>query len=166
MLGLITTQAQVPETLLLDLPRIARMRREYAHTLDILVVIAVVDQALAMAALPEPDRIRFVDSLAASLIIGENISQAGTAQLSGTGRAILLYQIADSVRPNHTVRLAVAHCLPAIWASMLSRDTPAPNVNLHVVPLIEKTLADLEVLCAANHLLHAHTYERCLRSAQ
>jgi hypothetical protein len=176
MLGLITAEntgtwespssvQQIPETLLLDLPRIALMRKEYARILDILVVIAVADHALTMAALPEPDRVLVLDNLAASVIMGENRASAcAETALSGTGRAILLYQIADSARPNHTVRLSVAHCLPAIWASFLSR-SPSEAVHPRVVPLIEKAIAELEVLCAANHLLHAHTYERLIREA-
>jgi hypothetical protein len=162
-----------PETLLMDLPRIALIGKDMRGILDILVAVNTADHALDMASFPQQNRTRFLDRLA-QLLAEDQLADSArpnhtirqlaaqllaevSVRLDPAGQAILLYQLADSARPNHTIRLAVAHLLPAALLRA-PQEPPLIVVPPPVGPLIQAALARFEVLRAANLRLHGAAY--------
>jgi hypothetical protein len=165
-----------PETLLMDLLRIALIGKDMRGILDILVAVNTADHALDMASFPQQKRTRFLDRLAQRLAedtapsksrlcqLAAQLLAEDSARLDTAGQAILLYQLADSARPNHTIRLAVAHLLPAALLRA-PQEPPLIVVPPPVGPLIQAALARFEVLRAANLRLHGAAYAALQNSA-
>jgi hypothetical protein len=180
MLTLVLSNAEppsepLPETLLLDTARIAAIRADFARILNMLVIVNTIDITLVMSRLPDPERVAFLDRVATVLAtdadaLAENCDDL-IAAIGPTGHAILLYQIASSVRPNHTVRLATTHHFPALCMHKISHRWGAadpltgPPIPAPLAPLVDAAIARFDVLCAANHLLHTPTYDRLMRAA-
>ena len=150
--------ATFPETLILDLPRIAAMKKEYDRILDTLVIIKTATHAVDMAGAGN----QVVDAIVAGLVGEvdwyEKIEEWINPLLEGSGintpgRAILLYQITDSRRPNHSARLVVAEQLPSMLLG-----------GGELGELAVSFLSKFEALCEANRLLHSTTYERLMRA--
>ena len=158
-----------PETLLMDLPRIALIGKDMRGILDILVAVNTADHALDMASFPQQNRTRFLDRLAQRLAedtapsksrlcqLAAQLLAEDSARLDTAGQAILLYQLAYSARPNHTIRLDVTHLLPAALLRA-PQEPPLIVVPPPVGPLIQAALARFEVLRAANLRLHGAAY--------
>ena len=150
---------ELPETLLLDQARIAALKRDYTRILDSLAHVAVATDALTMARVAPADQGPLLELLCTPGAVGtarmpDIRPLLAAAGITGPGQDIIAYQIADSRRPNHTIRCVISNQLRITLLT-------SPLELVDGIPTGQQFLAAFDTLRVSNYALHGQLYH-CL----